>query len=357
MPIARDSVRDAPGHATSRISADLEAALRSRLDDPSVIVGVPEPFGSGHSGFTYAVDVERAGERASLVLRLSPPNARIAGPADIGRQARIMKALGDAGLPVPGVVAYDTSPAIDGRSFGLFELVDGVDWKTAVATTSDREVAKAALATMSAMHRLGPLTTGLGGESPFSPREELRRWEPLLDRSPLAVRDRGARLLADLHAAAPAGGTGNPAGTADRAAAVRGPSLTHGDYHFGNLLFRDGAVVAILDWEIAALGDPLVDFGCLAVASIRRRYEPEPNPTGSLDVSVADLVELAGVDDAAARWHIAASCLKYAAILGYNRSLHESGKRRDEVYALLSGTMAGLVADGAAILRDGIAGW
>ena len=63
------------------------------------------PFGDGHSGFTYRVVVSHDGERAERVLRLSPPGARIAGPADIGRQGRVMDAIGRAGLPAPPVVA------------------------------------------------------------------------------------------------------------------------------------------------------------------------------------------------------------------------------------------------------------
>lgn len=345
MDGVRDAANQDSSEARARISVDLEAILRARMDDASVVVGVPERFGGGHSGFTYKIDVGRGGANSTAVLRLSPPNARIAGTADIGRQARIMRALAEAGLPAPGVFAHDSAPVVDDRSFGLFEHIDAVDWKTAAARSSHREVAKAALATIADIHKLAPERTGIGDETPFTPVEELGRWQPLLERSPAAVRDYGTKLLGELRVTAPAAYSGT------------GPSLTHGDYHFGNLLFGAGGVVAVIDWEIAALGEPLVDLGCLAVASIRRRYDPEPNHAGSIDVSVIELVELAGADPEQAKWHVAASCLKYAAILGYNRSLHESGRRPDEVYARLSGTMSGLLADGASILHGGLNGW
>src|SRR4051794_17006241 len=73
------------------------------------------PHGNGHSGFTYSV----ATSEGTLILRLSPPGVRIAGPADVGRQGRIMAALHAGGLPVPHVLAWSSAPEIDGRSFAL----------------------------------------------------------------------------------------------------------------------------------------------------------------------------------------------------------------------------------------------
>ena len=71
-----------------KIRADLEAVLGEPVNR---ITPIPE----GHSGFTYWVDLD--GRRA--VMRLPPPGARIAGPANIPRQGRIMGALNKAGLP------------------------------------------------------------------------------------------------------------------------------------------------------------------------------------------------------------------------------------------------------------------
>ena len=81
--------------AVSTIQADLERELGRRVLS---IDSIPE----GHSGFTYWVGLE-GGEQA--VLRLPPPGARIAGPADIPRQGRLMRALSEAGLPAPPILA------------------------------------------------------------------------------------------------------------------------------------------------------------------------------------------------------------------------------------------------------------
>ncbi|HEY1573883.1 MAG TPA: aminoglycoside phosphotransferase family protein [Pseudonocardiaceae bacterium] len=131
------------------------------------------------------------------------------------------------------------------------------------------------------------------------------------------------------------------------------PALVHGDYHYANLLFGPDGVVAVLDWEVAGLGDPRWDFGSLAVTVIRRKYDPEPNVTGDLDVSLADLARRFDATPDLA-WFAGASCFKYTAILGYNRGLHLKGRRPDPVYDQLVGTISGLAADGLTVLTDGV---
>src|SRR5262249_61091711 len=102
------------GTTEERIRADLERYLGEPVHAVRVI---PE----GHSGFTYWVDLD--GRRA--VMRLPPPTARIAGPADIPRQGRLIDALHRQGLPVPAVLRMTDEPAVDGRPFYLLEAVDG----------------------------------------------------------------------------------------------------------------------------------------------------------------------------------------------------------------------------------------
>jgi aminoglycoside phosphotransferase (APT) family kinase protein len=318
----------------------LEAYLRETWAEPDLTVGPFAPFGDGHSGFTYLTEISNSSRAGSRVLRLSPPGARLAGPADIGRQGRIMAALGAAGLPVPKILATDGRPVLDGRSFALMSRVHGVSWDTAADLSSHRHVAGEAVEFLRRLSRLAPDATGLGGEAPSTPVGELDRWAPLLDRSPDSLQEDGRALAGTLRDSAP------PAPST--------PTLVHGDYHYGNLLFRDGRVAAVVDWEIASLGSPLSDLGCLAVASLRRRYSPEPNPTGSVELAPGELVVMAGADETEAAWYIAAACFKYAAILGYNLGLHRRGKRIDPVYEELGATMHGLVTDGQAICSKGL---
>src|SRR5947209_18588365 len=83
----------------------LEGYLRRELDAPTMRLEAINPIPEGHSGFTYFVDGADASGPKRYVLRLPPPGARIAGPADVLRQGRIMAALNEQGLPTPRIVA------------------------------------------------------------------------------------------------------------------------------------------------------------------------------------------------------------------------------------------------------------
>src|SRR5258705_9435499 len=89
--------------ATAPVEVLITQALRELLAEPDLRVDSATPFGDGHSGFTYLIELKSWRHRGRFVARLSPPGARIAGPADIGRQGRIMAALGTAGLAVPAL--------------------------------------------------------------------------------------------------------------------------------------------------------------------------------------------------------------------------------------------------------------
>ena len=78
---------------SDRIREDLEAHVRDTLGRPRLRVTSVDPIPEGHSGFTYFVTIEDGDGSTRYVLRLPPPGARIAGPADVVRQGRIMAAL------------------------------------------------------------------------------------------------------------------------------------------------------------------------------------------------------------------------------------------------------------------------
>jgi aminoglycoside phosphotransferase (APT) family kinase protein len=116
------------------------------------------------------------------------------------------------------------------------------------------------------------------------------------------------------------------------------------------MLFRGPEVVAVLDWEIAQVGQPLLDLGCLCVVSERRNFENAPNPGGSVDLPVEDLYALYGAEPGEMNWYLAMSLYKYAAIFGYNLMLHRRGKRPDPMYELLTDTITGMIAEGVKLL-------
>ena len=317
------------------LRAGLEDHLRALWSEPGLRVTRVESIPEGHSGFTYFVDIEDAERAGSYVMRMPPPGAKIRGTADVVRQGRIMSALHQAGLPAPAVPVLQDEPVLDGRPFILMERTPGERIETASTHEDPEAIARAAIATLRRLQELAPDRTGIGGEEPVTLEFEMMRWAWLMERAPEELTGAAAELGGLLGERRPAEGP---------------PCLVHGDYHYGNLLFRGAEVVAVLDWEIAELGQPLIDLGCLCLVSQRRAFEGAPNPGGSVDVTIPRLVELYGADPDEFRWYLALSCYKYAAIFGYNLMLHRRGKRPDAMYEKMTDTITRMIDEGIELL-------
>ena len=326
---------------TERIRADLEAQCRERLRGPNLRVISVDSIPEGHSGFTYFVTIDDGEGPRRFVLRLPPPGARIAGPADVVRQGRIMAALHLAGLPVPAIRVLTSDPVVDGRPFVLMEAVAGERIEKTGVEQEPVDIARSAIDALKRIHALPLDQTGIGDESPVGLDAEMLRWLWLMQRAPEELTGRAGELGGMLAARVPQ---------------ERAPALVHGDFHYGNMLFRGHEVVAVLDWEIAQIGQPLLDLGCLCIVSHRRRYAGAPNPGGSVEVAVDELYRLYGADAGEMRWYLAMSLYKYAAIFGYNLMLHRRGKRPDPMYEGLTDTITGMIEEGILLLEPGAVG-
>ncbi len=295
--------------AEERIRIDLAAQINEPV---RAVRAIPE----GHSGFTYWVELE--GHRG--VLRLPPPGARIAGPADIPRQARIMAALHAQGLPVPPIVATSADPVVDGRPFVLMEAINGDRVEQAIDGGSNPlQLASSAVEVLRRFQAVPCEKTGIGGEDPMPLEGEVSRWTWLMDRAPSELTGQAPRLARLLVERQPRPGP---------------PVLVHGDYHFGNMLFDGGRVAAVVDWEIAQLGQPLLDPCCISLSHV-----------------TADSVrEMYGADPDDYRWYLALTYYKYAAIFGYNLMLHRRGKRPDPSYEQRTDTILGFIDQGVRVL-------
>ena len=292
-----------------RIGNDLAAQIEEPV---RAVRAIPE----GHSGFTYWVELDD--HRG--VLRLPPPGARIAGPADIPRQARIMAALHAQGLPVPAIVATSPDPVVDGRPFVLMEAVAGDRIEKAIdAGSTPLQLAASAVDVLRRLQAVPIENTGIGGEDPMPLEGELARWTWLMDRAPAELTRQAPGLAQLLSEQQPRPGP---------------PVLVHGDYHLSNMLFKGGRVVAVVDWEIAQLGQPLLDLCCISLSH----------------VSADDVREMYDVDPDDYRWYRALTYYKYAAIFGYNLMLHRRGKRPDPSYEQRTDTILGFIDQGVGVL-------
>ena len=213
-----------------------------------------DQLSGGSSNLTFRVrdDVH------DLVLRRPPSSHVLATAHDVGREHRVQAALAGTDVPVPRMVASCDDPSVLGAPFYVMERLDGVVYSTVddVAHLRDDDAAAAAdrhVDVLAALHAVDVDAVGLGG---LGRREgvvarQVARWQTQWDRSRvdgLAVVDEvGARLAAAVPADQPA-------------------TLVHGDFSFNNTMWarhRPAELLALLDWEMATLGDPLTDLGLL----------------------------------------------------------------------------------------------
>jgi aminoglycoside phosphotransferase (APT) family kinase protein len=245
-----------------------------------------------------------------------------------------MKALSAAGLPVPHVLSMSDAAVIDGRPYVLVEAIAGDRIEKVIGTVPADRLAKAAVNVLKRMHELPLEQTGIAGEEAIPLDVELMRWARLMERAPVELTRESNELFRRLLSHRPP---------------PRVPTLVHGDYHYGNMLFRDEHVVGVVDWEIAQLGQPLIDLACLSVVSQVKEDGADLSARGRWQVEDDQILDAYGVEAEEYRWYVAMSYYKYASILGYNLMLHRRGKRIDPVYEERASTIGEFIHEG--ILR------
>jgi aminoglycoside phosphotransferase (APT) family kinase protein len=175
------------------------------------------------------------------------------------REHTVLTALWPTGLPVPRTVALCTDEAVNERPFYVMAFVDGHILRDAAsAATELPEAARARVGTnlattLARLHDVRPEAVGLG---------ELARHDGYIERQLRRWRGQYEQMKGEVAADDVVAAVG--ATLADSIPAQQRTSIVHGDYRLDNtVLDDDGDVLAILDWEICTLGDPLADIGLL----------------------------------------------------------------------------------------------
>jgi aminoglycoside phosphotransferase (APT) family kinase protein len=214
-----------------------------------------ERVAGGHSCLTYVV-TDDGGER--YVLRRPPLGTVLATAHDVAREHRVMSALQDTPVPVPRMLGLCEDDGVNGAPFFVMSYVDGVVVHTAGDTerllpspAARRRAAETLVDALVALHAVDIDAVGLGD---FARRQgyldrQLRRWSAQWT----ASKTRELPAMERLHAWLVEHGPAEPE-----------TCVVHGDIRLGNALHApDGTTLALLDWELSTLGDPLADVSYL----------------------------------------------------------------------------------------------
>jgi len=213
----------------------------------------------GRSNLTYRVE-DRTGR--AFALRRPPVSHVLPTAHDMGREYRVMTALGATDVPVPGTFGLCEDEAVNGRPFYVMTFVAGHilrDSATAEAAFDQagrRPIGDHMAETLARLHAVDVESVGLGdlGRHDGYIERQLKRWTGQYRNMQVEGVEQGG-LVEEVGAAL--GGRIPP---------QHGTAVVHGDYRLDNVVLGDdGAVAAILDWEICTLGDAMADVGMLMV--------------------------------------------------------------------------------------------
>ena len=206
-------------------------------------------FKGGQSNPTYQLETPSR----RYVLRRKPPGKLLPSAHAVDREYRVTCALHAQGFPVAEPLVYCANESVAGTAFYVMDFVDGrVFWEPQMpeSTATERAAVYDSMnETIARLHTFNPVKIGLGdfGRGENYVERQVERWSKQYRASETEKIDAMERLIDWLPKHIPAGGP------------VR---LVHGDYRLDNLIVaRDQPkIVAVLDWELSTLGDPLADF-------------------------------------------------------------------------------------------------
>lgn len=226
----------------AEVAGLLDAWLRERGVDASVEVTARTTVGLSQE--TWLATVTDGDVKREVVLRLPTPAS---GTRSILTQRAALQAVEGRGLPVPALLWHDdTEDNGFGRPFIVMERAPGsvpVGWHE-LPEVERQLLAEQAIDVLADLHAIDVEQTPLAGARP-SPLMELDAFRRLYDRlAPLPPVAAAAFWWLERHRPEPA--------------ARR--TIVHGDYRMGNMVVGGGRITGVLDWEMAAPGDPLTDL-------------------------------------------------------------------------------------------------
>jgi aminoglycoside phosphotransferase (APT) family kinase protein len=301
-----------------------------------------ELIAGGRSNLTYGVT---DGEHRWVLRR--PPLGHVLPTAhDMGREYKVLHALAATDVPVPQVFAFCDDIEVNGASFYVMDRVDGVILRDSaglakLGAETARACSEELVDVLASIHAVDYEAVGLGefGRPAGFLERQVRRWGEQWERSKTreqpAVDELGRRLQAALPESGP-------------------PSIVHGDYRLDNTMLAPddlGTVVAVLDWEMSTLGDPLADLGLFLLywGSPTAQNVATGEPIGTLpgflsrDEVVARYVERSGRNVDQLDWYLVFASYKLAIIVEGINARIRMGKTLGEGFTESDGLVTALV--------------
>jgi aminoglycoside phosphotransferase (APT) family kinase protein len=312
-----------------------------------------ELIAGGRSNLTYRLDF---GDQR-LVLRRPPLGHVLPTAHDMSREYRVLTALHGTDIPVARPVAFCSDTEIIGSPFYLMEYVDGLVLRTPqdgaqVSPDQARMLSELLTSMMAAIHGTDLAAVGLdafGRPEGFMARQ-LARWQKQWELSKtqeVPGFDDLVRRLSD----------GLPANA--------GGTLVHGDYRLDNMLVVLGdqpRIAAVVDWEMATLGDPLADLGLTLMywadaaddagsqLTVGAGVTRLPGFYGRAEVA-RRYAELTGRDVSGVGYYMAFGCFKLAVVLEGINARYQQGKTVGEGFER-EGTMVARLVERAHQMLD-----
>ena len=325
-------------------------ALARALDDPGWERLEATLVSGGKSNLTF----ELRSDAGEAVLRRPPDGPLLPRAHDMGREARVQRALAPTAVPVAAILFEDAGDLI-GVPFYVMEKVDGHVIRTLPDGWADSEQDRRAVAdvlvdTLADLHAIDPDEiglTGFGRPSGLGERQ-VRRWSDQWERSKsreVPAVDELGRLL--------------------RAHPPTGPggAIVHGDYRIDNCLMgkqMPPTIKAVLDWELATLGEPLADLGLFIF------YWREPGDTGPAMTPAPTMqpgfppraylaeryANRTGADVSGLPSWIALAHFKFAVIAQGIAARVQAGAMAGQDFGDIAGEVGRIAAGGLALLTD-----
>jgi aminoglycoside phosphotransferase (APT) family kinase protein len=308
-----------------------------------------EQFPGGYSNLTYLV---RSGGR-EWVLRRPPAGAAVRGGHDMLREHRLLSRLAPVYAKAPRPIAACEDPSVLGAPFYLMERVRGVILRRhrVLARPVDVAALSAALVdTLCELHAVDVTAAGLAdlGKPQGYGERQVRGWTERWNASrtgEVPAVEGAARWL-------------NEQAWPDAPAA-----LVHNDFKYDNVVLDPddlGRVVAVLDWEMATLGDPLTDVGLLLMywrlniemGGVEAFGNATPLPGAPTGADLAAMyASKRGIDLASLDWYLAFANYKLAVIAEGIHFRYQAGQTVGDGFATLGAMVPLLVTQGHAALR------